>query len=180
MFLLFCSEVWQVLLPESFSYRLRNCLYGYLWRDSFQESLPAVRECLILLQDNISQILGKWAGGLVPLRRQVFCKDENPFYRLVEAMNDRKIRFAWFCPVKFTWRKKMVFEQAFHVGSSDMTALSRRSCGFMADDDLLVFVYNKRGCIFIICLIFAPSYYWLFNVLRLNWLSYKRIFRSTL
>ena len=30
MFLLFCSEVWQVLLPESFSYRLRNCLYGYL------------------------------------------------------------------------------------------------------------------------------------------------------
>ena len=42
----------------------------------------------------------------------------------------------------------MVFEQAFHVGSSDMTALSRRSCGFMADDDLLVFVYNKRGFIF--------------------------------
>lgn len=56
-------------------------------------------------------------------------------------------------------KKKDGFEQAFHVGSSDMTALSRRSCGFMADDDLLVFVYNKRGCIFIICLIFAPSYY---------------------
>lgn len=148
MFLLFCSEVWQVLLPESFSYRLRNCLYGYLWRDSFQESLPAVRECLILLQDNISQILGKWAGGLVPLRRQVFLQRRESLLQAGRGDEWSQDTVRLILPGEIYVKKKDGFEQAFHVGSSDMTALSRRSCGFMADDDLLVFVYNKRGCIF--------------------------------